>query len=57
MRQGIINSGLGNKSIFNPLKVPNYQVEIFKQTVDGELRDLHIKKCKDVDPITKGIWM
>lgn len=57
MRQGIVNSGLGNKSIFNPQMSSNHKVEVFKQTMDGKLWVLHIKKCKDVDSITRGIWM
>lgn len=34
---GVINSGLRNKRLFNPLNVPNHQVEVFKGLV---LRDL-----------------
>lgn len=39
-----VDSGLRNKSLFNPPQQANHQVEVFKQLVLRDLEDLPVKK-------------
>lgn len=50
-----IDSGLRNRSLFNPPQTANHQVEVFKQLVLKDLETLTIKKSLNPNHIKEGV--